>query len=81
MGKIVPQFGVIETVLAAAVTNGNTFTVGYPTGFSQGSFQNGLDAGNAVMIVNGNDRYIDPRQGFVGEVRGSGNQNSSLGRN
>lgn len=51
------QFATVSTVLAAAVTNSSTFTVNYPSGTSQLSFQAGLAAPGTYMIVNGNDKY------------------------
>ena len=58
MPKIVPQFGVVTTVLAADVANNGTFTVPYPTGTSQATYLRGNDAGGHVMVVRGNDRYV-----------------------
>lgn len=48
---------VAETVLGSAVANAGTFTVGYPTGTSQGSFSAGLAASGSYMIVNKNDKW------------------------
>lgn len=57
MSVIRNQFAVITTVLAAAVANAGTFTVAYPTGFVQRSFQSGLLGPTSYMQVNDNDRY------------------------
>lgn len=55
----VPNIGAsVSLVLASAVANGGTFTVGYPTGFSQESFINGLEKPNsAYIVVNKNDKF------------------------
>lgn len=37
------EFQSVELVLGSAVANGGTFTVGYPTGFNQGDFENGAN--------------------------------------
>lgn len=58
MPNIRNNFGVVTTILAAAVTNGNTFTVGYPAGTSQLSFNAGLADNGSYMIVNGNNRWV-----------------------
>jgi hypothetical protein len=58
MPNTVPSFAAVTTILAAAVANNGTFTVPYPTGFSQGSFLNGLALSNSSMIVNSNDKYV-----------------------
>jgi hypothetical protein len=58
MPNFVNNFAKIDTVLASAVANAGTFDVAYPTGYSQGSFQNGLyKSATSYMIVNGNDRW------------------------
>lgn len=57
MSKYVNQFAIVKTVLAAAVTNGNTFTVAYPAGTTQDTFSNGLAGAAHQMIVNDNDRW------------------------
>ncbi|SEG64931.1 hypothetical protein [Bosea lathyri] len=57
MATNVNEFGRIDTVLAAAVISTGTFDVGYPSGTSQASYQNGLAGAANVMIVNDNDRY------------------------
>lgn len=64
MASLVPNFGVVETILASAVADDGTFTVSYPTGFSQKSFARGLNLGTAVMFVNGNDRWTEADPGF-----------------
>lgn len=65
MPSTVPQFAAVTTILAAAVANNGTFTVPYPTNFSQGSFSNGLAMSNGVMVVNGNDKYAQGASGFT----------------
>lgn len=57
MARLNNKFGRIDTVLAAAVANAGTFTVGYPAGTTQADFQNGLAGSANVMVVNDNDRY------------------------
>lgn len=58
MSTFANSFAKIDTVLAAAVANAATFDVSYPTGYVQGSFQNGLyKAATSYIIVNGNDRW------------------------
>lgn len=57
MATNVNEFGRIDAILAAAVANSATFDVGYPSGTSQASYQNGLAGTANVMIVNDNDRY------------------------
>lgn len=64
--------GVSTTVLASAVADDGTFTIGYPTGFTQGSFTAGLsDYGVSQIILNDNDVWLegdaptaDPKRGF-----------------
>lgn len=52
------RFARVSTVLVSAVADAGTFTVAYPTGFSQNDFTNGLGAsGGHYAIVNGNDRW------------------------
>lgn len=52
-GAVVPRF-----TLAADVTNGSTFTCGYPSGFVQGDFTAGMEPLNgSFVIVNSNDKY------------------------
>jgi hypothetical protein len=58
MATFVNRFATITTVLAAAVTNTNTFTVSYPTGTTQATFTQGLAGSNSYMVVNGNDKYL-----------------------
>lgn len=62
MAKNVNSFGVARTVLAAAVANSGTFTVGYPTGTTQGSFTGGLAGSAHIMVINDNDDYVAPSQ-------------------
>lgn len=60
-GATVPQI-----VLAAAVANNGTFTVDYPSGFSQLSFNAGLSKyGASQMVVNQNDLYSEGASGFT----------------
>lgn len=56
MSNFIPNKALFTTVLNADVANSGTFTIAYPSGFSQGSFSTGQSSG-AYMIVNGNDRY------------------------
>lgn len=51
------KFATVETVLASAVADDGTFTVSYPTGTTQLSYNSGLDASGSYMIVNGNDKW------------------------
>lgn len=58
MAYVSNKGAVATTVLAAAVANAGTFTVNYPTGFTQESFINGLEKPlSSVVIVNKNDKY------------------------
>lgn len=56
MSQLLPDKAVFLTTLAADVTNSSTFTIAYPTGFTQGSFTGG-NAQAAYMVVNKNNRY------------------------
>lgn len=56
MTQFIPNKAVFLTTLAADVANAATFTIAYPSGFTQGSFASG-QAQAAYMIVNGNNRY------------------------
>lgn len=47
----------VEGVLASAVANSGTFTVSYPTGTAQTSFNAGLAGTGSTLILNGNDKY------------------------
>jgi hypothetical protein len=47
---------IVEGVLAADVANSGTFTVAYPTGFTQDSFTAGLHGAGSYLMVNGNDK-------------------------
>lgn len=58
MGKYTRQFARVDTVLVSAVANSGTFTVSYPTGFTQNDFTGGLAvSGGHYMIVNDNDKW------------------------
>lgn len=50
------NFVTTETVLASAVADDATFTVGYPTGYSQLSFNAGLAGSGSYIILNDNDK-------------------------
>lgn len=65
MANFVNRFGVVTTILAANVTNTNTFTVAYPVGTSQASYTQGLAALGHRMIVNNNDAYNIGTPGFA----------------
>lgn len=48
----------VSGALASAVAaSGGTFTVSYPSGTSQATFNAGLAGTNAFIVVNGNDKY------------------------
>lgn len=51
------RFAVATVVLATAVADSGTFTVGYPSGTSQLSFNAGLAGTGTYMIVNDNDKW------------------------
>lgn len=56
----------VTAVLAAAVNDDGTFTVGYPTGTSQEYFQNGnYKAGSGQLVLNGVDVWSDADPGFA----------------
>lgn len=57
MTSIRNKFATVETVLVSAVADDATFTVSYPSGFSQASFLSGMDASGGYIIFNGNDRW------------------------
>lgn len=57
MARAVNNFSRLDTVLAAAVADDATFTVGYPSGTTQASFNTGLSGSAHTMIVNGNDKW------------------------
>jgi hypothetical protein len=65
MSTIVPQFGVATVILASAVANAGTFTLSYPSGTSQLSFNAGLAGTAHYMIVNYNDRYASGANGIA----------------
>lgn len=64
MTSIKNKFARISTILVSAVADDGTFTVAYPTGFSQLSFTAGLARTGGYMIVNGNDRWSQADPGF-----------------
>lgn len=47
----------VKGVLASAVANTGTFTVSYPSGTSQLTFNAGLAGRSSSLILNGNDKY------------------------
>ncbi len=65
MSKRVNKFATAEVVLAAAVADAATFTVAYPSGTSQLSFNAGLAGSGHYAIVNGNDRWSAGDPGFL----------------
>jgi hypothetical protein len=64
MSTNVNQFSQVDTVLASTVADDGTFTVSYPSGTSQLSFNAGLAGTDHVMIVNGNDKWTAGDPGF-----------------
>lgn len=64
MPNFVNRFGVVETILAAAVADNATFTVPYPTGKTQASYTQGLAGSAHRMIVNNNDAWNAADPGF-----------------
>ena len=62
--QLVNKFSTVSTILAAAVADDGTFTVAYPSGTSQLSFNAGLAGSDHVMIVNGNDKWLSADPGF-----------------
>lgn len=66
MAYIPQNGGTVDLTLASAVTNGNTFTTSYPTGFVQDDFTAGLsDYGVNHMIVNGADKVLEGSGGIA----------------
>jgi hypothetical protein len=51
------SFASATVVLASAVADSGTFTVSYPSGYTQADFTTGLAASGSYMIVNGNDKW------------------------
>lgn len=51
------RFAIATVVLGTAVADSGTFTVGYPTGTSQLSFNAGLAGTGTYMVVNDNDKW------------------------
>lgn len=51
------KFAIASTILATAVVDTGTFTVGYPTGTSQLSFNAGLAGSGHYAVLNNNDKY------------------------
>ncbi len=64
MSSLVNKFSRVETILATAVADDGTFTVGYPTGTTQASFTTGLAASGHVMFVNDNDKWTNADPGI-----------------
>lgn len=64
MTSIRNKFAVVETTLVSAVADDGTFTVAYPTGFTQLSFTAGLAKTTGYLIINGNDRWSEADPGF-----------------
>jgi hypothetical protein len=59
------NFAVVDTVLTADVAHNGTFTVGYPIGYAQNDFTDGLAVPNRhILIVNGNDRWTSAASNF-----------------
>lgn len=57
MATRTPNFATAKVTLASAVADDGTFTVDYPTGTSQLSFNAGLAGSGHYMIVNDNDKW------------------------
>jgi len=51
------KFAIASTILASAVADSGTFTIGYPSGTSQLSFNAGLAGSGHYAILNSNDKY------------------------
>jgi len=49
---------VVQGILAAAVADDATFTVAYPSGTTQASFNTGLVGSDLYIIINGNDKWL-----------------------
>lgn len=62
--KLVEKFAKAEKTLAAAVADDGTFTVDYPSGTSQSSFNSGLAGSGHYMIVNDNDKWENEDPGI-----------------
>lgn len=58
MSKRVNKFATAQGILAAAVADDGTFTVAYPTGTSQLSFNAGLAGAGHYVIFNDNDKVL-----------------------
>lgn len=54
---MVDRFAKASLVLSADVASAGTFTLAYPTGTTQQSFDAGLEGTGGYAIVNGNDRW------------------------
>lgn len=59
------DFATAVVVLAAAVANGGTFDVAYPSGTSQLSFQAGLAGSAHYAVLNNNDRWASANPGIA----------------
>lgn len=59
------NFSTVSVVLASAVVDDATFTVGYPAGTSQLSFNAGLAGTGHYAILNGNDKWINADPGIA----------------
>lgn len=57
MSMIRSKFATANLVLAAAVANGGTFTLAYPAGTSQLSFNAGLAGADHYVELNNNDKW------------------------
>lgn len=58
------KFATASLVLASAVADDGTFTVAYPSGTSQLSFNAGLEASGHYAILNFNDKYENADPGI-----------------
>lgn len=52
-------FKIVETVLASAVADAGTVTLGYPAGTTQFSFTGGNASDDGKAIINGNEIYTE----------------------
>lgn len=57
MPKFKNLFARVDTTLVSAVADSGTFTVAYPTGYTQDDFTGGLLGTGHYAIVNGNDKW------------------------
>lgn len=64
MPSIKNKFVRVSTALTAAVADNGTFTVAYPSGYSQSDFNVGLAGSGHYMIVDNNDRWSNADPGI-----------------